>query len=273
LSNFIKRLITAVVCIILIIASLLLGKYTYGLILFTVNLVALFEFFNIISNKNLYPGRYLGITFGSVLFILSFVISSKIVDNQLYLILIPLALLVFIIELFRNKPDPFINVAATFLGIIYISVPLSILNYLVFPASNSFEYTYSIVLGYLILIWTNDTSAYIFGITIGRHKLFKRISPKKTWEGFIGGAIITIVIAWLTPGLFSTLNRTDLLVFAGIISTIGVAGDLSESMLKRSMNIKDTGNILPGHGGILDRIDSILLTSPLVFLYLVFFKF
>jgi phosphatidate cytidylyltransferase len=272
LSNFIKRLITAVVCIILIIASLILGKYTYSLILFTINLLALFEFFNIISYKNIYPGRYLGITFGSVLFILSFIISSKIVSSQFYLTLIPLAILVFILELFRGKPDPFINIALTFLGVIYISVPLSIINYLVFPANNLFEYTYSVVLGYLILIWTNDTSAYIFGITIGKHKLFKRISPKKTWEGFIGGMIITIVVAWLIPGLFSTLNRTDLLVFGSIISTIGVAGDLSESMLKRSMNIKDTGNILPGHGGILDRIDSILLTSPMVFLYMLLFK-
>ncbi len=273
MSNPIKRIITAFICIVLIIASLLLGKYTYALILFTVNLVALFEFFNIISDKNLYPGRYLGIAFGSVVFILSFIISSKIVDNQLYLILIPFSVLVFIFELFRNKPDPFINVAVTFLGVIYISVPLSVLNYLAFPASNLFSYTYSIILGYLILIWTNDTSAYIFGMTIGKHKLFKRISPKKTWEGFFGGAIITIAVAWLIPGLFDSLNRTDLLVFGGIISTIGVAGDLSESMLKRSMNIKDTGNILPGHGGILDRIDSILLTSPLVFLYLVLFKF
>lgn len=272
MSNFIKRLITAVVCIIIIIASLLLGRYTYGLILFTVNLVALYEFFNIISNKNLFPFRVLGITFGSILFILSFIISSNIVAGQLYLILIPLAVLVFIIELFRNKPSPFINVAVTFLGILYISVPLSLINYIVFPATNLYEYTYSVLLGYLVLIWTNDTSAYIFGMAIGRHKLFKRLSPKKTWEGFIGGLIITIIVAILIPGLFSTLDRTDLVVFGCIISTIGVAGDLSESMLKRSMDIKDTGNILPGHGGVLDRIDSILLTSPLVFLYLALLK-
>lgn len=214
----------------------------------------------------------MGIAFGSVLFILSFVISSGIAGSQLYFTLILLAVLVFIFELFRNKPDPFINVAVTFLGILYISVPLSFINYIVFPAGNLSGYTYSVLLGYLILIWTNDTSAYIFGLTIGKRKLFKRISPNKTWEGFIGGAIITIIVAVLIPGLFSTLNRTDLLAFGGIVSTAGVAGDLTESMLKRSMEIKDTGNILPGHGGVLDRIDSILLTSPLVFIYLVLFK-
>ncbi len=272
MSNFIKRLITGVLCIIIIIASLLLGKYTFGLVLFTVNLFALFEFFNIISNKNLYPVKYLGITFGSGLFIISFLISSNTVSSQFYLILIPLAVSVFIFEIFRNNPDPLINIAVTFLGVIYISVPLSFINYFVFPAGKMHEYTYSVLLAYLVLIWTNDTVAYIFGITIGKHKLFKRISPKKTWEGFIGGAVITIVVAWLIPGLFTILNRTDLLVFGGIISTIGVAGDLSESMFKRSIGIKDTGNILPGHGGILDRIDSILLTSPLVFIYLVLFK-
>jgi phosphatidate cytidylyltransferase len=272
LSNFVKRLITGLLCIILIIASLLLGKYTYGLVLFSVNLIALFEFFNIISNKNLSPGKYLGIALGSGLFIISFLISSNTVSNKFYLILIPLALLVFIFELFRNRPGPLINIAVTFFGAIYISVPLSLINYFVFPTDNISEYTYSVLLAYLVLIWTNDTAAYIFGKTIGKHTLFKRISPKKTWEGFIGGAVITIVVAWLIPGLFTFLNRTDLLVFGGVISTIGVAGDLSESMFKRSTGIKDTGNILPGHGGMLDRIDSILLTSPLVFLYLVLLK-
>lgn len=272
MSNFIKRLITAALCIILIIGSLLLSKYTYGLIVFAVNMIALFEFFNIISNKNLNPGKYSGITFGSVLFILSFIISSNIVNSKLYLVLIPLTVLVFIFEISRNKPDPLINIAITFLAVIYISFPLSILNYFVFPPGNLSEYTYSILLGYLVLIWTNDTSAYIFGVTIGKHKLFKRISPKKTWEGFIGGTIVTIVVACLIPGLFSSLNRIDLLVFGGIISIFGVAGDLSESMFKRSMNLKDTGKMLPGHGGILDRIDSILLTSPLVFLYIVLYK-
>ncbi|UCH13480.1 MAG: phosphatidate cytidylyltransferase [Bacteroidales bacterium] len=272
MSNFIKRLITAALSIILITGSLLLGKYTYGLVVFAVNLIALFEFFNIISVRNLNPGKYTGIFLGSVLFISSFLISSNVISNKFYLALIPLAVLVFIFEIFRNKPDPLINIAVTFLGIIYISFPLSVINYLVFYPGNISGYTYSVLLGYLVLIWTNDTSAYIFGVTVGKHKLFKRISPKKTWEGFIGGTIITIAVAYLIPGLFSSLNRVDMLVFGGIISIFGVAGDLSESMFKRSMNLKDTGKMLPGHGGILDRIDSVLLTSPLVFLYLVLYK-
>ncbi len=272
MSNFIKRLITATLSIILIIGSLLLGKYTYGLVVFAVNLIALFEFFNTISGRNLSPGKYTGITFGSVLFISTFIVSSNVAGSGFYLVLIPLGVLVFIFEIFRNRPDPLINIAVTFLGIIYISFPLSVLNYLVFYPGNISEYTYSILLGYLVLIWTNDTSAYIFGIAVGRHKLFERISPKKTWEGFIGGTLVTIAVAFLIPGLFGYLNRVDMLVFGGIISIFGVAGDLSESMFKRSMNLKDTGKMLPGHGGILDRIDSILLTSPLVFLYLLLFK-
>lgn len=272
MNNFIKRSITAVLCLILIIGCLLLGKYSYFLIFFTINLISLFEFFKIISGRNTDPNRYLGIVLGSVLFILSFVVSSGLFSSQLYLILIPLALSVFICELFRNKAHPFMNIAITLLGAIYISIPLSVLNYFVFPAGDTFEYTYGIILGYLILIWTNDTGAYLAGITIGKHLLFKRLSPKKTWEGFIGGLIITVAVAWLISGLFDMLNRTDMLVFAGIISLIGVAGDLTESMFKRSIKVKDTGALLPGHGGILDRIDSILLTSPLIFIYLELFK-
>ena len=272
MNNFIKRLITAVLCLILIIGCLLLGRYTYFLISFAINLMALFEFYKIISDKNIEPDRYLGITLGSVLYVLSFIISSGIFSNQLYMILIPGAVSVFIFELYRNKANPFINIAVTLLGIIYVSFPLSVLNYFVFSAGNTREYTYGILLGYLILIWTNDTAAYFTGITIGKHMLFKRISPKKTWEGFIGGSLITIAVAWFASGLFNALNRTDMIVFAGIISLIGVAGDLTESMFKRSISVKDTGTLLPGHGGILDRIDSILLTSPLVFIYLELFK-
>jgi phosphatidate cytidylyltransferase len=272
LNNLIKRLITAAVCLILIIGCLLSGKYTYFLISFTINLSALYEFFKIVPGKNIDPVKYLGITFGAVLFILSFVISSGIFNNQLYLVLIPLVVSVFIFELFRNKANPVINTAVTLLGIIYISLPLSILNYFVFPAGNAYEYAYGILLAYLILIWTNDTAAYFTGITIGRHLLFKRISPKKTWEGFIGGSLITFAVAWAISGVFNTLNLTDMMVFAAIVSLIGVAGDLTESMFKRSISVKDTGALLPGHGGILDRIDSILLTSPFIFIYLELFK-
>lgn len=272
MNNLVKRIITAVLCLILIIGCLLLGEYTYFVISFAINLIALYEFYKIIPVNTKAPNKYLGIATGSILFILSFIISSGSFDEKLYLIMIPLLLAVFIFELFRKRENPAANIGITILGIVYVSLPLSILNYLVFPAGGTSEYTYRILLAYLILIWTNDTAAYFSGITAGKHLLFKRISPKKTWEGFIGGLLFTFIVAWAVSGLFDDLDRTDMLVFAGIVSLIGVAGDLTESMFKRSINVKDTGSLLPGHGGILDRVDSILMTSPLIFIYLELFK-
>jgi phosphatidate cytidylyltransferase len=272
LNNLVKRIITAVLCLILIIGCLLLGEYTYFVISFAINLIALYEFYKIITVNTISPNRYLGLASGSILFILAFLVSSGIFDEKLYLVMIPLLLAVFIFELFRKRVNPAANIAITILGIVYISLPLSILNYLVFPAGGTSEYSYRILLAFLILIWTNDTAAYFSGMAAGRHMLFKRISPKKTWEGFIGGMLFTFIAAWALSGFFDDLNLTDMLVFAGIVSLIGVAGDLTESMFKRSIKVKDAGNILPGHGGILDRIDSILMTSPLIFIYLELFK-
>jgi phosphatidate cytidylyltransferase len=272
LNNLVKRIITALLCLILIIGCLFLGEYTFFVISFAINLIALYEFYKIIPVNTIAPNRYLGLASGSVLFIISFMVSSGIFDEKLYLIMIPLLLAVFIFELFRKRENPAANIGITILGIVYISLPLSILNYLVFPAGGASGYTYRILLAYLILIWINDTAAYFSGITAGRHMLFKRISPKKTWEGFIGGMLFTFIAAWAVSELFDDLNLTDMLVFAGIVSLIGVAGDLTESMFKRSIKVKDTGKLFPGHGGILDRIDSILMTSPLIFIYLELFK-
>jgi phosphatidate cytidylyltransferase len=272
LSNLLKRSITGTIYLIILIGSILLGSYSFGLVFLGINILALFEFFKITGSNRFFPEKYTGLLTGSALFIITYLVASEIYSSKLYLLIVPMLVLLFIIELFRNKPFPFVNIGITILGIIYISLPLSLLNYVVFPKVQPDKYTYEIILGYLVLIWTNDTSAYISGITLGKHVLSERISPKKTWEGFIGGALATMIVAFLIHGAFDVINRTDLLVFGIIVSTIGVAGDLVESLLKRSTDIKDTGNILPGHGGILDRIDSILLTSPLVFCYLMLLK-
>ncbi len=272
MRNIVKRSITGTIYLIIITGSILLGKYAFSIVFLAITIAALFEFYKTIADNRFFPDKYTGILTGSALYIITFLAASDICSKELYLLIIPLFVLLFVVELFRDKPFPFVNLAVTILGIVYVSLPLSLLNYMVFPGACQDKYTYEILLGFLILIWTNDTAAYISGITLGRHKLFKRISPEKTWEGFIGGAAVTIIVALLIHNAFNLIDRIDLLVFGIIVSTIGVAGDLAESMLKRSTNIKDTGNILPGHGGILDRIDSMLLTAPLIFCYLMLVK-
>jgi phosphatidate cytidylyltransferase len=176
--------------------------------------------------------------------------------------------LVFIVELYRNKPSPFENIALTLLGILYIVLPFGLLNFLFIPGLN---HVYILLLCYFAILWINDTFAYLFGRTFGKHRLFERISPKKSWEGSIGGALTSIFAAWLISSLENSLPFMHWLAIAAIIVIAGALGDLIESMLKRSLNCKDSGTLLPGHGGILDRFDAVFISAPLIFVYIQLF--
>jgi len=122
-------------------------------------------------------------------------------------------------------------------------------------------------MGYFILIWVFDTASYVFGISLGKRPLFERISPKKTIGGFVGGSACCLGFAFLLSFLYTNILLSDWMITALIIVIIGTYSDLAESFLKRSLNFKDSGKLLPGHGGILDRFDTVLLTAPLVFVY------
>ncbi len=157
----------------------------------------------------------------------------------------------------------------TLFGLIYIFVPLAGSCFLVFIPAEGYTFTHRILLGMLILVWLNDTAAYVTGTVFGRHKLFPRISPKKSWEGLAGGTLLTLLAAFWMDRLMGILITADWLVLAAIVSVFGVFGDLTESMIKRKADVKDSGNLIPGHGGVLDRIDSILFVIPVSLIYLV----
>lgn len=212
----------------------------------------------------------MGIITGTVLFIITFYVYAFDKNPVLCTLAIPLVIITIVIELFRQKPNPLANIAVTIMGIVYVSLPMTLFNHFAF--FNHHGYTYQVLFGFFLLLWINDTAAYLFGISFGKHRLFERISPKKSWEGFIGGTVMTLILAYLINLPFSLLSRIDWIVIGLIICVAGVGGDLVESMFKRSANIKDSGKILPGHGGILDRMDSVLLSSPLVFVYLSILK-
>ena len=156
------------------------------------------------------------------------------------------------------------NIAITFLGIIYVSVPFSLMNFIVFQDVN--VYNPDLFLSLFIFIWVNDSGAYIAGTAFGKHRLFERISPKKSWEGFIGGLLSTVLAAYILSVTFvSEYSFAFMTIIAVIIVVTGTLGDLVESLFKRNLGVKDSGKVIPGHGGLLDRFDSIILAAPIVF--------
>ncbi|MBO4403588.1 MAG: phosphatidate cytidylyltransferase [Bacteroidales bacterium] len=160
------------------------------------------------------------------------------------------------------------SVAWMFYGIFWIVVPFSMLN--IYYNEFRFDVGKYLLLAFFILVWANDTFAYCAGSLIGKHPFFERISPKKTWEGTVGGGLLTLVAACFFPLIFPSIsmNRLEWIVFALLIVLFGTLGDLVESMFKRHTGVKDSGGILPGHGGVLDRFDSTLMALPFVTLYL-----
>jgi phosphatidate cytidylyltransferase len=177
--------------------------------------------------------------------------------------------LIFLIELYRKLPNPFTNIAFTFFGLMYIAIPFSLLNY--FPNPNLMPETYhpELLLGFFFLVWMNETGAYLVGSAIGKHRLFERISPKKTWEGTLGGGVLSMLTGLLISRYFIQIGTLDWLVISLIVVIFTSYGDLFESMFKRSINAKDSGRLLPGHGGILDRFDGVIMAAPFVFVYLI----
>jgi phosphatidate cytidylyltransferase len=185
---------------------------------------------------------------------------------NLYLLLLLLLSLLPVVELYRKQGSGFRNIAFSFHALFYIALPFTLLTYIPYRVTG--EWTPSIVFLPFLLVWVNDTFAYLSGVCLGRHKLFPRVSPNKSWEGFAGGSIATLATgAWVAP-LVEGLTRTDTVIISCLVVIFAVYGDLIESLFKRDVNVKDSGNLLPGHGGILDRLDALLFTIPAIFVYL-----
>jgi phosphatidate cytidylyltransferase len=180
---------------------------------------------------------------------------------------------VYLIKLYKKtERKPFTNIAFTFLGIFYIAMPFSLLNHAVFHETEGLlQYNYEIILGSLLILWASDSGAYFAGTLFGKHRLFERISPKKSWEGFWGGAALATAMTYALSLYFQTLTIVDWLIIGLIIVVGGTFGDLVESLLKRSIEIKDSGDSLPGHGGFLDRFDGLLISAPFIVAYLEIF--
>ena len=268
MNNFYKRSLTGVVFVLVLGGGILINSFTLFALVGVIIGMGLLEFYKLIANTQLKANKPLGLAIGLLFFAIACLYSIGLIGITGFWLVAPLVSSVFIAELYRKHEFPFQNIAITLFGVFYIAIPLSLLTLIGFPERSTMGYHQHLIMGFFFLLWASDTGAYLTGITIGKHPMFPRISPKKSWEGFAGGLILTLLVALIISKYFVELPRTDWIVIAIIICIFGVWGDLIESMLKRSLQIKDSGNILPGHGGILDRFDSVLFSAPLVFVYL-----
>lgn len=267
MNNLVTRCISGAVFVSVIIGAMLLHHISFFLVFLAIAVMAIWEFYSLFSKSDIKPQKVYGTILGAIIFSITFIVNLNSSYESFSLIIIPLVFSIFIVELFRNKKNPISNIAYTVIGLLYIIVPFSIINYVVFLGG---EYSGLILLGIFLMIWIYDSFAYVFGVTFGKHPLFKRVSPKKSWEGFLGGALVVLTSSFGMAKFITDLSLISWFVIAAIIVIFGTFGDLIESLFKRSILIKDSGNIIPGHGGMLDRFDSVLIALPIIYTYLYF---
>jgi phosphatidate cytidylyltransferase len=279
LSTFLRRTLTAFWIVVFILGGFWLHPVSFYLTGLVIIAGGQYEYYRMIRKTGAMPQTITGMITGIALYSISTLVAAGLISKDYYLILLPLSLGIMITELYRNQDKPFNSIAHTFFGVFYIAFPFSLFPYLAFSRTGigsllphgMMVFSPGLVVGFMLILWANDTGAYLTGAAFGRHRLMERISPKKSWEGCVGGALISVLAAWLISGWLGTVSVIDWIVIALLISITGTFGDLIESMLKRSAGVKDSGKIMPGHGGFLDRFDSTLVSFPFVFLFVSLF--
>ena len=269
-NNLTQRIITGLLGSAAIITGVAINEWTYCAVFFIICLFTLLEFYKLAGLDGLVPQTWFGTLCGVAIYLLSFFIERGSISYRFYFLIFPIVSCVYMIKLYKKfERKPFTNIAFTFLGIVYVAIPFALLNVAVFDDNRT--YNFEIMVGSLFILWASDTGAYFAGTFLGKRKLFERISPKKSWEGFFGGAVLALIFAYGMSVYLNTLSLLQWMIIAVIIIIGGTFGDLVESLLKRSIEIKDSGTSIPGHGGFLDRFDGLLISAPFIVAYLEIF--
>lgn len=276
LKELAVRTASGVVMLLLFIGALVWSKWSAGALFAVILIGGLLEFYRLCRKKGVQPMSSVGVATSLAIFALAFAVflqwgspvtetTARIVLGALLytMLIVPTT---FVCELWRKSATPIANIATTFMGIIYVALPMAMLLYI--PQMLVGKWSAWAMLAFVSIIWINDICAYLVGVSIGKHRLCERISPKKSWEGFFGGLIGAVGFAVLFGHLFGG----NLVVWGGlglVAALAGVAGDLIESLIKREVDVKDSGSMMPGHGGFLDRFDALFLATPFALFYLI----
>ena len=285
MNNFTKRLLTGIGFVSVLLSGIIFHPILFFVIFASITLLGLHEFYVLGRKMKAEPLMVTGLLIGFTIFAITFLNAAKVVDNHVFVIIVPLFVLLTVFELYRKTPYPILNIAYSVFGILWIVIPFSFFSYFLYDTNLNSDnnylinitdiytgYNYKILLSFFLLLWSDDTFAYIFGVSFGKHRLFERISPKKSWEGFFGGVLMSIVMSVVLSYFFGFYSLKFAVALAVVVSVFGTFGDLIESMFKRSIDVKDSGKLLPGHGGILDRFDGVFLASPIVFFIVYLFS-
>lgn len=272
MSNILLRAITGTIFISVILGSIWFGLLTSIIIISLISILSLNEYIDLFKNSEVSLNKSLVLIFGVSIFgilLTEYIIGQDLLEINLSIFILPILFGYLLTELYRKKDNPLTNIGIGFIGFIYIFTPF-ILTLLILKKEIDAQY---LLMGMFILIWTNDTFAYLSGRFFGKTKLFERISPKKTWEGTIGGILFTAIAAIILSQFSDArYNLLFWVISALIIAPCAIFGDLFESLIKRSLNVKDSGTILPGHGGLLDRFDAALFTVPFFFTWMIIYS-
>ena len=272
-NNFIQRAITGVIFVGVLVGGILWGPISFSLLFALISALTIHEFGTIVSKQqDVEINKPICMLAGIFLFF-GFAYLG-VMPGQTEVLIPYLFLIIYLLvsELYLKKKNPLNNWAYAMMSQIYIALSFAMLNVLAYHSTGTSPYNVQynpiLPLSIFIFTWINDTGAYCTGMLFGKHRLFERISPKKSWEGSIGGGIFSVIAAVVMAHFFPFMSLGIWIGLALTVVVFGTLGDLTESLLKRTLGIKDSGNILPGHGGMLDRFDSTLMAVPAAVVYL-----
>lgn len=267
MSNFLMRTLSGFFFVLIIIGSIWISPYSFAFAFAIIAGWTVFEFHkltNIQAQVQVVP--LLSVIGAVILFTTSFLFASGALQYPCFSLYGLFVVLVLVLELYRKQENPLHNWAYFLMGQIIIALPFSLLNFILYIDG----YYPLLLMAVFITIWVYDTGAYLVGSTIGKHRMFERISPKKSWEGLIGGAVFALMSGYVFSLFIPNISLVSWLIFSEIIVVFATFGDLMESLMKRTISVKDSGDVIPGHGGLLDRFDSMLLVAPAIFIFLSF---